>query len=93
MFAPPLSPCIVGSSGARELCKRSSRLARPPDQEPAAITQDLGTAWQREGHSVALAVPSVLIPEETCVLLNPGHADTDQVAVSWPVAFEFDERI
>lgn len=61
--------------------------------EPAAITQDLGTAWQREGHSVALAVPSVLIPEETCVLLNPEHADTDQVAVSYPVAFEFDERL
>jgi RES domain-containing protein len=61
--------------------------------EPAAITQDLGTAWQREGHSVALAVPSVLIPEETCVLLNPDHADTGKVAVSFPVAFEFDERL
>ena len=62
-------------------------------REPSPITQDLGSRWQREGHSVALAVPSVLIPEEFCVLLNPEHPDTDQVIIEYPVAFEFDERL
>lgn len=62
-------------------------------REPSATTQDLGSAWQREGRSVALTVPSVLIPEELCVLLNPEHRDTDKVTVNYPVAFEFDERI
>jgi len=61
--------------------------------EPSAITQDLGTAWQREGHSVALAVPSALIPEESCVLFNPEHPGTARVTVSYPVAFAFDERL
>ena len=62
-------------------------------REPSSITQDLGSAWQREGKSVALAVPSVLIPEELCVLLNPEHADTARVVVSFPDPFEFDERL
>ena len=62
-------------------------------REPRASTQDLGSAWQREGRSVALAVPSVLIPEELCVLLNPEHPDTGRVTVNYPVPFTFDDRI
>lgn len=61
--------------------------------EPTAATQDLGSTWQREARSVALAVPSVLIPEELCVLLNPQHPDTKSVRVTFPVPFEFDERL
>jgi len=56
-------------------------------------TQDLGSRWQREGRSVALAVPSVIIPEELCVLLNPDHPDTDKVLVGYPEPFAFDERL
>lgn len=62
-------------------------------REPSPATQDLGTAWQQGWRSVALAVPSVPIPEEFCVLLNPQHPDTSKVMVKYPVAFEFDERI
>jgi RES domain-containing protein len=62
-------------------------------REPSAITQDLGTRWQRSGASVALLVPSVLIPEEHCVLLNPEHPDTRSVRVRYPVPFEFDQRL
>jgi RES domain-containing protein len=61
--------------------------------EPSAATQNLGTLWQREGHSAALAVPSVLIPEESCLLLNPEHPDTDRIMISYPVPFEFDGRL
>jgi RES domain-containing protein len=62
-------------------------------REISTATQDLGTQWLREGKSVALAVPSVIIPEELCVLLNPAHTDTDKVMVGYPVAFDFDERL
>jgi RES domain-containing protein len=62
-------------------------------EEPGAITQELGSQWQRGGKSVALAVPSVLVPEESCLLLNPEHPDTDKVMISYPVPFEFDERL
>lgn len=63
------------------------------NREPSSSTQDLGSTWQREGRSVALAVPSVLIPQEFCLLLNPEHPDTDKVTVSFPIAFEFDDRL
>ena len=62
-------------------------------EEPSPGTQEIGSRWQREGRSVALAVPSVLIPEEFCLLLNPHHRDTSRVMVSFPVPFRFDERL
>lgn len=62
-------------------------------EEPSVSTQDLGSQWQRSGRSAALVVPSVLVPREFCVLLNPEHPDTDKIMVSYPEAFEFDERI
>ena len=61
--------------------------------EPAVGTQDIGSQWQREARSVALAVPSALIPQEYCVLLNPQHADTRKIEIALPVPFEFDQRL
>lgn len=61
--------------------------------EPAASTQDLGSEWQAGGRSAALVVPSVLVPQEFCVLLNPEHPDIDKVLVRYPEPFEFDRRL
>ena len=62
-------------------------------ESPAASTQDLGSAWQQSGRSVALAVPSVIVPSEVCVLLNPAHRDTRRVMVHFPEDFTFDSRL
>jgi RES domain-containing protein len=62
-------------------------------EEPSGSTQAIGSEWQRSGESVALLVPSVLIPQEFCLLLNPDHPDTKKVAVAWPEPFEFDGRL
>ena len=59
----------------------------------SSATQEIGSAWQRSGRSVALAVPSALIPQELCVLFNPEHPDTDKVTVRYPEPFSFDERL
>lgn len=61
--------------------------------EPIAATQALGSEWQRGGRSAALIVPSVLVPQEHCVLLNPEHPDTDKIMVAYPEPFEFDPRL
>ena len=61
--------------------------------EPSASTQALGSAWQRAGRSAALVVPSVLVPQEYCVLLNPEHPDTDKVMVTFPEPFTFDAML
>jgi RES domain-containing protein len=60
--------------------------------EPRASTQQVGSEWQRSGRSAALVVPSVLVPQESCVLLNPEHADIDRIMVSFPEPFQFDGR-
>ena len=61
--------------------------------EAGASTQALGSDWQRNGRSVALLVPSVHVPQEYCVLLNPEHPDTAKVMVGYPEPFSFDERL
>ncbi len=61
--------------------------------EPTAATQALGSEWQRSGRSAALVVPSVLVPQEHCVLLNPEHSDIDKIMVAYPEPFAFDARL
>ena len=61
--------------------------------EPGASTQDLGSDWQRAGRSAVLLVPSVHVPQECCVLLNPDHPDTRRIMVAYPEPFSFDERL
>jgi RES domain-containing protein len=62
-------------------------------EEPSASTQALGSEWQRSGRSAALIVPSVHVPQEHCVLLNPEHPDTDKILVQYPEPFGFDVRL
>lgn len=59
---------------------------------PEAL-KDLGTAWTRSGASLALAVPSVVIPHEHNLLLNPAHPDFARVRVLPAEVFSFDPRM
>ncbi len=61
--------------------------------EPGASTQDIGSQWQLARRSVALVVPSVLIPQECCVLINPEHVDARRVMIHYPEPFAFDDRL
>jgi RES domain-containing protein len=56
-------------------------------------TQSIGNAWLERRSSVALRVPSVVIPIETNVLLNPRHPDMTRVRISSNEAFRFDSRL
>jgi RES domain-containing protein len=54
----------------------------------------LGTEWIKSESSVALVVPSVVIPDERNVLLNPAHPDfTLSVRILGPWIFEWDPRL
>src|SRR5947209_17752709 len=44
-------------------------------------TAAIGDAWLQEARSVALRVPSVLVPHSWNVLLNPGHPDAAHATV------------
>ena len=56
-------------------------------------TQSIGNAWLERRSSVALRVPSVVVPMETNVLLNPRHPDMTRVRISSNEAFHFDSRL
>ena len=56
-------------------------------------TQEIGDAWAREARSLALSVPSVVLPEGRNVLINPRHPAFDMEAVSGPVGLGIDQRI
>ncbi len=43
---------------------------------------ELGDAWVAEGRTLALAVPSAIVPEERNFLLNPVHADAKRMTIA-----------
>jgi len=75
-------------------------LIAPPPELPAkwaknySLTQSLGDAWLRANTSVALLVPSAIVPAERNCLLNPTHP---QFSLKWvrpgPHPFVFDPRL
>ena len=56
------------------------------------LLQDLGKAWLTEGRSLALKVPSAIIPQEHNVLLNPSHPKHAKLSVEAQEPFSFDPR-
>lgn len=71
-----------------------TKLPRNWKSYPAPIsTMKLGDAWARAKNSVALRVPSVVIPSESNFLLNPIHPDFESLSIGKPVPFAFDQRL
>lgn len=62
------------------------------DPPPMAL-QRLGDAWTIANRSAVLRIPSVLVPEESNFLLNPGHPDFSKITISRPQPFHFDPRL
>ena len=52
-----------------------------------------GLEWINKASSLALEVPSILIPEESNILVNPGHIDFSKLRVMGSRKFIFDDRI
>jgi RES domain-containing protein len=49
--------------------------------DPEGPTRDFGTRWLREGRSLALVVPSVVMPHDRNVMINPAHARRAELRV------------
>lgn len=56
-------------------------------------TRAIGDAWAQRNESVALRVPSALVPGEYNYLLNPRHPDYGRLQIHSPVGFRFDSRL
>lgn len=62
-------------------------------QPGSQALKDLGSAWQQAGRSLALEVPSAVIPRESNFLLNPAHPAVRLLRVGEPERFSFDPRL
>lgn len=70
-------------------------LDQRPDIDPNdyAQTRRYGDSWVEEERSLALKVPSVVIPMSYNYLVNPKHPAFDPGAVTFRGAFEYEARI
>jgi RES domain-containing protein len=54
---------------------------------------ELGDMWIDDGTFLWLAVPSVIVPREYNILINPRHARSDELRVLSRHSFGFDQRL
>jgi len=63
------------------------------DAEPAGqVSIQFGTAWLRSASSAILVVPSVIVPEECNVLINPVHPDSAFITATKQRRWLYDPR-
>lgn len=55
--------------------------------------QAIGDEWVRSDRSLALRVPSALVPDGSNVLINPGHRDFVHFSAGKAEQFSFDSRL
>lgn len=84
-----------------ELDADADLLTLPEDDLPAdwrawpwpTSTQEIGTFWHQRRDSVALSVPSAVVPMHRNVLLNIQHPLFSDVVISGPMSFSIDTRL
>lgn len=57
------------------------------------VTRAIGDAWLIQAKTVALAVPSAILPASTNFLINPAHPRFGEVQVLEQQPFRFDPRL
>ncbi len=64
------------------------------DAEPAGqVSMKAGSDWIIGGTSVILRVPSVIVPEEENILINPAHADAPRIRARKLRKWLYDPRL
>lgn len=60
---------------------------------PGEASQSIGDTWLEKGASVAMRIPSVVIPEETNVLINPLASNFESIKFVERRTFQLDLRL
>jgi RES domain-containing protein len=61
--------------------------------DPVAASRSIGDDWITRRDSLVLQVPSVLVPEEDNLIVNPEHPGAREVRIVGTRAFQFDPRL
>ena len=71
-----------------------NRLTRGWDTQPPTVaSQKVGDDWVKASRSAVLAAPSVLVPIERTLLLNPKHPDFARIQIKDMGTFRLDRRL
>ena len=60
---------------------------------PLVFTQDFGTEWLRCEKTLALKVPSAVLPSEYNLLINPNHTLFKELKIVKKAALDIDGRV
>lgn len=63
------------------------------DQPVSEDARVFGGEWLDRRSALSLRLPSVIVPQEHSLMLNPEHADAARIHVSAPERFAFDPRL
>lgn len=67
--------------------------AFPADWRDPYVSVRLGDAWAAPGGEALLVVPSLVVPQERNVLVNPRHPDAGRIQVVGSEPFALDSRL
>lgn len=102
-----LAECLVHVTGPLPADYFAFKIAVPDDafehldsrtlkrgwQHDLEYTRAIGDRWLKAERSLALGVPSIVLPESTNVLLNPTHPRAAELPVVLRQRFRFDPRL
>ena len=63
------------------------------DPVESPLTQALAVDTMTRHDAAVLLVPSVVVPGERCIVINPDHRDFAQIPFDEPAAFTYDGRL
>ena len=94
----PLNRYLVEIRVPRALWEAAAAFDAPRfigwDAEPAGqVSLDWGTAWARGTSTLLAFVPSVIVVEESNVLINPGHPDAKRIRAAKVRRWMYDGRL
>lgn len=71
-----------------------SRLPEDWQSQPSSMAaRDFGSRWLDTSKKLGLRLPSVVIPQESTVLLNPMHPQMRELGAGKQLTFSFDRRL
>lgn len=88
--------CVIEVQVPDDLSETISKNRLPKgwnDLKSTAVSQKFGAKWAVSKRSLALILPSTIIPEENIMMLNVLHPDFSKIKASAPVPFRFDPRL
>ncbi len=85
---------VIQAAVPSELIERPPQVPENWRETPyTTATQSFGAEWVQAQRSVALRVPSAVVPGEFNYLLNPAHPKSGKVKIGKPEPFSFDQRL